>query len=246
MNKWLILLALFVSAGFISIAEAARIQRTQVADPFIELHSGPGVGFPIFHVVERHEWIEIIKRKTDFIKVRTVDGLVGWVFIDQLEQTLVAPGTRLKVDSPTWSHFQQRTWYIGVMAGDFEGATAISSQVGWNFTDTMSAELLYEFISGKFTTSRMYGINFLSTPFPDWSLSPFFIIGAGQLTNSPRRSFVFAKETTDGFASAGFGVRYYLTRRAYFRAEYKDVTVLIRDENNGNFTEWKLGFSFFF
>ena len=51
--------------------------RLQVAEPFVELHTGPGRGFPIYHVVERYEWIEIIKRKTDWFKIRTRDDKTG-------------------------------------------------------------------------------------------------------------------------------------------------------------------------
>ena len=35
-------------------------QRVKVVDPYIELHTGPGRGYPIFYVVKRHDWIDII------------------------------------------------------------------------------------------------------------------------------------------------------------------------------------------
>ena len=67
-------------------------QRVQVADPYIELHTAPGRGYPIFHVVERGQSVEILKRKTDWFKVRTPRGKEGWVDRAQIERTLTEGG----------------------------------------------------------------------------------------------------------------------------------------------------------
>ena len=46
-------------------AKRAPVQLT-VADPYIELHTGPGRGYPVFFVAERGEQIEVIMRRTDW------------------------------------------------------------------------------------------------------------------------------------------------------------------------------------
>ena len=45
-----------------------------VAEPYIELRTGPGRGYPVFHVVDRGDEIEVTKRRTDWFKVRTARG----------------------------------------------------------------------------------------------------------------------------------------------------------------------------
>ena len=72
-------------------AERGR-ERLQVTDPYIELRTGPGRGYPVFFVVARDEWIEIELRHTDWYKVRTDGGKVGWVHRAQLETTLTEAG----------------------------------------------------------------------------------------------------------------------------------------------------------
>src|SRR5262249_60332169 len=55
-------------------------ERVQVADPYLELHTGPGRGYPIFDIAERGERVEILMRHTDWFMVRHERGQEGWVF----------------------------------------------------------------------------------------------------------------------------------------------------------------------
>ena len=34
-------------------------ERLKVADPYLELHTGPGRGFPVFFVVQREDWVVV-------------------------------------------------------------------------------------------------------------------------------------------------------------------------------------------
>ena len=69
-----VLLLLLTQTATSAFAQAAGEYRTvTVADPYLELHTGPGVGFPIFHVIDRGEPVEIIMRRTDWFQVRISD-----------------------------------------------------------------------------------------------------------------------------------------------------------------------------
>ena len=73
----------------LSAAAYGKDGRTVViADPYIELHTGPGSGYPIFHVADRGEQLVVSKRRTNWFRVRTQDGKKGWVSVDQLARTL--------------------------------------------------------------------------------------------------------------------------------------------------------------
>ena len=77
------------------IAQAAEeeYRSVSVADPFLDMHTGPGRGYPIFHVVDRGDDIDIVMRRTDWFKVRAANGTEGWVDRAQMERTLQPEGT---------------------------------------------------------------------------------------------------------------------------------------------------------
>ncbi|WP_455220418.1 hypothetical protein [Kaarinaea lacus] len=237
----------FVCYSHLAAADEDLV-RLQVDEPFIELHTGPGRGFPVFHVVERHDWIDIIKRRTDWFRVRTEDGKEGWAYIEQMELTLALPGRRTEFAQVKQEDFLNRRYEFGAMAGDLEGAALMSMYAGLNMSRNLSAELELSQASGTYTNSFLLMANILSNPFPHWRVSPFFSLGGGVFRNEPKGTFVRYETTDDAAASVGFGFRLYLTRRFVFRAEAKEVLVFIDDyeDNNGEFFEWKAGFSFFF
>ncbi len=86
------LLIVLLQGLVISIASAGQDQyfQVQVAEPYLELSTGPGRGYPVFHVVDRGELVEVLKRKTDWFKVRTGKGKEGWVRREDMELTLTA------------------------------------------------------------------------------------------------------------------------------------------------------------
>jgi hypothetical protein len=240
------LYASLILLSSISQGYAAEYPRVIVADPFIELHTGPGIGYPIYHVVDRHEWVEVMKRKTDWFKVKDREGFEGWVMIDQMEKTLSAPGVHTQFQKIAAKHFGERFFEAGIQFGDFEGAQLMSGYMGYDFNSNLAAEVEIGQASGRYSNTALGRISLVSTPFPNWKLSPFFTIGGGYLKTEPKKSFVFAAGSSDYFADVGLGFRYYLSRRLFFRADIKQNIVFIDNDNNGDFLEWKLGFSFFY
>jgi hypothetical protein len=229
------------------VAVAAKeYPRVIIADPYIEFHTGPGRGYPIYHVVDRHDWVEVLRRKTDWFKVRDREGNEGWVLIDQMEKTLSAPGVQTQFEKIARDHFGRRTFEGGVQFGDFEGAALMTVYAGFNFNANLAVEIEGGQASGERSSTKLVRLSAVSTPFPEWRISPFFTLGGGYIETEPKQSFVFSEGRSDTFANVGLGVRYYISRRLFFRADIKENIVFIDDDNSGEFREWKLGFAFFF
>jgi hypothetical protein len=241
-----ILLTSLIMLSATSQGLAAENPRVIVAEPFIELHTGPGVGYPIYHVVDRHEWVEVLKRKTDWFKVKDREGFEGWVLIDQMEKTLSAPGVHTQFKKIAAKHFGERSFEAGVQFGDYEGAALMSAYMGYNFNSNLAAEVEVGQASGNQSNTTRGSVSLVGTPFPHWKISPFFTVGGGYQKTEPKKSFVFAAGSSNYFADVGLGFRYYLSRRLFFRADVEENIVFIDSNNNGDFLEWKLGFSFFY
>jgi uncharacterized protein YgiM (DUF1202 family) len=246
MRLWM--LVLVVSAVLPHGVALGADEHVQVVidDPYIELHTGPGRGYPVFYIAERGEQIEVIKRRTEWFRVRVERGTEGWVHLEQLQRTFDLEGEAFDVPGLSLGDYTDRRWEVGALYGDFGGANVISAYGAFGLTENLSFELGYSQALGRFSDSQMFNFNVLHLMFPDKRWSPFFTLGAGTIRTEPKATLVDTLDRSDSVAHAGVGVRTYLTRRFVFRAEYKTYVVFTSRDDNEEIREWKAGFSFFF
>jgi hypothetical protein len=223
-----------------------ELLRVVVADPYVELHTGPGRGYPIFHVADRGATIEVVKRRTEWYEVRTERGVEGWVHREQLARTLEPTGEPVAIAAPGWDEFAGRRWEVSIGFGDFDGASSVSVTGAWRLSTNLSAELLASHIAGDFSDGWQAGVRLVHTPFPEWRVAPYVLLGTGALQINPRASLVSTEDRTDQYGQAGAGVRAYLTERFMLRAEYTGNVVFTSRDENEEVEEWKAGFAFFF
>ncbi len=230
-----------------AIAQAGGDYRTvAVADPYLEMHTGPGRGYPVFHVVDRGDTIEILVRRTDWFKVRAPNGTEGWVDRAQMERTLQPTGSAISFAEATQQDFTDATWELGILAGDFGGANIVSVYGGYSLNPNLSLEVWGSQILGNFSNGWMGSVNVIHETWPDWRISPFFTLGTGIIHTEPKSTIVQGEDRTDQIAHAGAGFRVYATRRFILRAEYKTYVVFTSRDDNEEVEEWKVGFAFFF
>ena len=243
----LLLLPASVSAGvFSGLFGHDQPMEVEIADPYIELHTGAGRGYPVFHVEERGEWIEILKRKTNWFKVRTRKGKQGWVAREQLEKTLTPTGEHTEIRDATIKEFSFHRVETGALGGDFEGADEMTFYGGYSLTPNLSAEISYSKLFSTFSDADMVNLGVLIHPFPEWRISPFFTVGTGIIRTNPKTTLVQERDRVDQLAHVGAGVRVYLTRRFIFRAQYKNYLIFNSTDNNQEINEWQAGLSVFF
>ena len=220
--------------------------RVLVAGPYLELHTGPGRGYPIFYIAERGEWVEILKRHTDWFKVRTARDKEGWVSRVQMETTLTEAGAQRTFRDVLFDDYLQRRIEFGFSVGQFENDRILTAYAGYRLSENFLLELAIGESAGKFSsTSLIYGA-LVSQPFPESRVSPFLALGAGRFKNTPKSTLVSAVETETDLANVGLGVRFYVTRQFFLRAEYRDHVALIGHNRTEAYQEWSLGISFFF
>jgi hypothetical protein len=240
---WLAFAALFAVPAR---ADDAPTERLTITDPYIELRTGPGRGYPVFFVVARQDWIEIELRFTDWYKVRTSNGKVGWVNRKQLETTLTAAGGKKSFRDIVLDDYLGRKVQLGAAWGRFKSEPMLKFWTSYKLSDTLSAEATLGQVQGVFSGTDFWHVNLHVEPWSDRRLSPTFGLGFGRFKNFPNLSLVGAQPTDAKLANAGIGVRYYITDRFVARADYTIYTAFVADTKSAEYKAFTIGLSFFF
>jgi uncharacterized protein YgiM (DUF1202 family) len=217
-----------------------------VYEPYLELHTGPGRGYPITFVVPRGEEVTILKRRTDWFKVRDSRGREGWASRDQMAATFTATGKPLPINDPSREQFGEHERELGVLAGDFGGANVITAYGAYAFNPHLAAELRLSQLLGNSSDGQILALGLTHVFRPDWRIQPFVSIGTGMIRIQPKATLIQTPDRTDQLAYVGAGVKAYMSRRFIFRAEYNKYVVFTERDDNQEANEWKLGFAFFF
>jgi len=210
------------------------------------MHTGPGRGYPVFHVVGRDERVEVLKRSTDWFKVRTDRGVEGWVTAQEMTHTVLADGTPFHYGFGDRAGFTSHRWEAGVFPyGDYGGASEISGYAAFSLVNDLQVEVSIGQFLGSTSNGTLADIGLAHVFFPEWRLSPFVTLGTGVVHTEPKAQLVVPSDRTDQSAYVGGGLRFYLTRRFFLRGEYKSHTVFTKRNQNEQVDEWKFGFAFF-
>ena len=229
-----------------SVPGGAKVERVQVTDPFIELHTFAGRGYPVFYVAARGEWVSIELRHTDWYKVRTATGKVGWVTRAQLQTTLAENGLQQQFGDVAFDDYLARRVELGAGYGRFHREPMIKFWLSYRLSDTLSIESTLGQVQGVFSGTTLWHVNLQAEPWSDQRFSPFAGIGIGRFHNIPNQSLVEFQQTNARMADAIVGARYHLTDRFMIRVDYAIYTAFVSDQRSIEYRAATAGLSFFF
>jgi hypothetical protein len=243
-----LLFALLMFTALASVPATAAVDAEQVVvqDPYLEFRTGPGRGYPIFYVVDRGEAVSLLRRRTDWIKVRSDRGREGWVHRSQLERTLTPQGEQVRLAGPAPESRLEHRWELGLVTGDFGGANIVSVTGSYALTQSLHARLDVTHLLGSYSNGWLATAGLLHAFMPQRRVSPFVSLGGGMVGISPKAAIVQSADRTDPAAYSGLGVRGYLTNRFLLQAEYRKFVVLTSRDDNEEIDEWTVGFTYFF
>lgn len=225
--------------------------RVRVADPFIELHGGPGSSYPVYDVVERGEFIEILRRRTDWFEVRASKNRQGWVKKLQLEETLKQAQV-----PPTWrdrlvENVLAERFRFGAAGGIFEDEGIVTIRGGYRTSEHISVEVALSTITGIFADSNLIQANVLVDLQVLDSLRPFFLLGYSRFLNVPDNLsgsggvIITNRHNLDMF-NAGIGVQWFITDSFLIRGEAVHHATVRGNNRSDRFLQFNAGVSYFF
>ncbi len=235
-----------VQATRSSSAATGSSERLTVADPFLEMRTGPGRGYPVFFVVDRGQAVVVEMRHTDWFKVRAEGGQLGWVQRQQLETTLTAAGASKTFRDIALDDYLARRLQMGAAVGRFKSEPMLKLWASYKLADTLSLEATAGQVQGVFSGTNFWHASLHSEPWSDQRLSPFFGIGVGQFKNFPNQSLVGAANTDAKLAHAIVGLRYYVSERFVLRTDWALYTAFVSDQRSTEYRAVTAGVSFFF
>jgi hypothetical protein len=242
----LLTLASLLAGAVVAADKTDKLQQLFVAEAYLDLREGPGRGYAVTQVIARGEAFDVLYRRTDWFRVRTTRGVEGWAHQRDMRKTLLADSTAFDFDLGNRAGFTSHDWEIGVLAGDYGGATRISGFASRSFNDQLALEFTGSQFLGNVSNGYTAELGLAHVFRPEWRISPLLTLGTGVLWIKPKSTVVQALDRTDQTAYAGAALRLYVTRRFIVRGEYRHHMVFTSRDENEEISEWKLGLAFFF
>ena len=221
-----------------------RLLQLVVTQPFIEMHSGPGRGYPVVYVVGRDETVTVLYSHTDWYKVRSPRGEEGWVRRDDLARTELANGDPAPIRP--YPDFVSHSWELGAGYGIYNHENLVTVYADYGITESIDVEAVLQQAFGTIDDRIIGSIGFRHTFLPQWKwFSPTAGIGtayqhiADKVPPAPL-------ESSNQMAYASLGARGFITRRFMWRADWRHYVVFNDLNRYEDLEEWKFALAVFF
>ena len=248
----LVLMFCALAFSVVSASADADSLQLEVIDAYADLHTGPGKGYPKFYVIEQGETITVLAKRPGWYEVELGDGKRGWATAQQISRTLQSTGEPADLPEVSFGNYLKNSWTLGFGAGRFSGGELSSADFfsvsgGYRVLSWMSVNADFGRFYRSDTKGELYGLSVLGEPFSQNRLSPYVVLGAGQLEVNVQSTELpdIAGEGGQTYYSYGLGANYYIGRNFLVKAEYRAHSVST-DDDSETFDAIQLGFNAFF
>lgn len=218
----------------------------KVIDPYLELHSGPGRGYPIFHVIEQDQDVTVHTRRTNWFYVSDRRNRQGWVKQEGLARTLAPTGLPAALPDIQHGDFLAQQGRIGFAFGQLGTSNMANVIVGYRLLSFLGAEVEYGQVFDDTSDGVNYGGSILFEPIKNWSFTPFISKGLSwQDWKNKVKGSVGDNTRSTKTEFTGVGMNYYIGYSFVVRAEFRKI-YFIGDEDSVSNSAWQVGFSSFF
>lgn len=236
----LLVQALFAAKGY---AKDKPLELV-VAEPYLEMRSGPGRGFPVFYVVGRGETLVVLFSRTDWYKVRAPRGQEGWARREELAKTLFASGEPAPI--PPYPDFTNHRWELGAGYGVYNRQNLVTTYTDYALTQSLDAEFVLQQALGTIDNRYVATIGLRHTFVPEWKwASPTVGLGTGYQTITdkiPPKPL----ETRNQLGYVSIGARGFITKRFMWRLDWRSYVIFTKQNANKEPEEWKFGLAVFY
>ncbi len=243
---WLILSICSIS----NWAQESLQDSLEVIDPYLEMRSGPGRGYPVFYVIEEGERVAVLVRQPGWYEVRAANGKIGWVAESQIARTMQSTGEPADLPSVSYGDYLSKGWQVGFSSGQFssgglESADTIKANFGYRPFSWFVAEVETARFFAPETKGSYSSFNLVLEPFSKNRWSPALVVGSGSLEIESQPELVPLEIGDSDYMHYGLRLNYYIGRNFLVNIEYKNFDVDVNTSSE-ELEAWYLGFNTFF
>jgi hypothetical protein len=236
----LLLQALLVDCAF----AGERLLQVVVTQPFLEMHSGPGRGYPVVYVVGRDEIVSVLYSRTDWFKIRAPGGQEGWARREELARTELPSGAPAPI--PPYPDFTTHRFEFGAGYGVYNRENLVSAYADFGVTESLDIEAVVQQAFGTIDNRVIGSIGLRHTFIPEWKwFSPTAGLGTAY-QHIADISPPAPREANNQMAYVSLGARGFITRRFMWRADWRHYVVFNNLNVYEDLEEWKFGLAVFF
>lgn len=228
----------------VSADELNAALRVHVIDPYLDLHTGPGRGYPVIYVVEKNEEISVIRRRTTWYLISDRKGKTGWVTRESLARTLSDKDIPVALPDTRHGDFLNHKFRLGFTVGKQENSDLVSGIAGFRLSKHIGAEIEYGQIFAEKYDGYQRSASLIIEPTDRWSFTPFLSAGIGKQDTELKKPQP-GTGPSDDFQSIGAGINMYIGFNFVLRGEFRQIT-LLKDIDTVSNSVWRVGFSSFF
>jgi hypothetical protein len=238
-------LVLLLQALPVGLGHAAEhLLQVVVSEPYLEMHSGPGRGYPVIYVVGRDEVVTVLYSRTDWYKVRAPRGQEGWARRSELALTKLASGEPAPI--PPYPEFATHRWEIGAGYGVYNRQNLVTAFGDFGLTNSIDAEFVVQQALGTIDNRYITSIGLRHTFIPEWRwFSPTAGLGAAY-QHIDDKVPPAPLQNNNEMAYVSLGARGFITRRFMWRADWRHYVVFNNQNVYEDLEEWKFGLAVFF
>jgi uncharacterized protein YgiM (DUF1202 family) len=227
-----------------SLQAESRHLELVVSEPYLEMHSGPGRGYPVVYVIARDDIVTVLFSRTDWYKVRAPHGQEGWVRREDLARTKLDNGEAAPI--PPYPDFASHRWEFGAGYGVYNRQNLVTAYGDFGLTNSLDVEAVVQQAFGTLDNRYIASIGLRHTLVPEWRwFSPTIGIGAA-FQHIEDKVPPAPLEKNNQMAYASVGARGFITRRFMWRADWRKYVVFNDLNVNEELEEWKFGLAVFF
>lgn len=208
----IVLLGLFIFAGCVP-AFANEENKLGVTNAFIDLRTGAGVGFPVFHSVNRGGSVTLLKQKANWYKVQAKRGITGWVQADKLAQGTQHLQSRQPFSRVNSLRQNSRNIALETAFGIIGDDPMYGIAMQWRPWRCCGVEARMNKVMGSYTDARLLTAGLYAEKML-WTKWHFLLaLSMGEMSGTPRQTLVNQSVITNSLRTLGLGAKYRVAQR---------------------------------